>query len=109
MDSFDIRRIVTEVLDHARGMWRYRWWANGLAWIVFLAGWVVVCMLPDQYRASTRVFVDTNSLLKPLMRGLTVNEQNQLDEVQLLSKAVLTRPNLEKVARSTDLALRAKT
>ena len=108
MDSINLQRILAEALEHGRGMWRYRWWANRVAWAVFIVGWLVVCSLPNIYRASTRVFVDTNTLLKPLMRGLTVTD-NHLDEVQLLSKAVLTRPNLERVAHSTDLALRART
>ena len=108
MGSLDLQALLSEVVDHVRGMWRYRWWANSIAWVVFLAGAVFVSLIPDVYRASTRVFVDTNSLLKPLMRGLTVAD-NVLDEVQLFSRVVLTRPNLEKVAQKTDLALRAKT
>jgi polysaccharide chain length determinant protein (PEP-CTERM system associated) len=60
------------------------------------------------YRASAKVFVDTNSLLKPLMQGLTAST-NPLNEINLVSRAVLTRPNLAKVANSTDLALRAHT
>ncbi len=108
MDSANLQVVVSDLLDHVRGMWRYRWWANGIAWAVFVVGWLGVCFVPDIYRGTTQVFVDTNSLLKPLMKGLTVTD-NTLDEVQLVSKAVLTRPNLEKVARTTDLALRAGT
>jgi len=67
-----------------------------------------VYTVPDVYRASTRVFVDTNSLLRPLMEGLTATT-NTMNEVQLVSRAVLTRPNLEEVAYETDLALRART
>ncbi len=40
------------------------------------------------------------------MQGLTA-QQNTMNEVQLVSTAVLTRPNLEAVARDTDLDLRA--
>ena len=108
MNSVDLQQIISDVLDHVRGMWRYRWWANSIAWILFLGGWLFICSLPNSYLASTRVYVDTNSLLTPLMKGLTATD-NELDEVQLVSKAVLTRPNLEKVANQTDLALRAKT
>jgi len=107
MDSFNLQRILSDLLDHVRGMWRYRWWANGIAWMIFVVGWLFVCSLPDIYRASTRVFVDTNGLLKPLMRGLTVTS-NDVEAVQLLSNAMLSRPSLEQVARSTDLASRAR-
>ena len=108
MDSAQLQQIISDLLDHVRGMWRYRWLANGIAWALFLGGWLYVSSIPDVYRASTRVFVDTHTLLKPLMRGLTATEDT-LDEVQIVSKAVLTRPNLEAVAEKTDLALRAKT
>jgi len=108
MESANLQRIVSDVFEHARGMWRYHWWAIGVAWSVFVVGWVTVSMLPNVYRASTRLYVDTNTLLKPLMRGLTVND-NSADEVQTVAKAVLTRPNLEKVAHTTDLAARATT
>jgi hypothetical protein len=41
-----------------------------------------------------------------LTKGLTASE-NVMSEVDLVSKALLTRPNLETVARETDLDLRA--
>jgi polysaccharide chain length determinant protein (PEP-CTERM system associated) len=99
---------IGEILEHVRGMWRYRWWAVGSAWGLSLVGSVVVCAIPDVYNASAKVFVDTNSLLRPLMEGLTATT-NTMNEVQLVSRAVLTRPNLEDVAHKTDLALRART
>jgi polysaccharide chain length determinant protein (PEP-CTERM system associated) len=89
-------------------MWRYRWWAICTAWGVSLVGSLYVYSIPDVYRASAKVFVDTNSLLRPLMQGLTATT-NTMNEVQLVSRAVLTRPNLEEVAYETDLALRART
>lgn len=89
-------------------MWRYRWWTIGCAWALSLVGWVYVCSIPDVYRASAKVFVDTGSLLRPLMQGLTATT-DPMSEVQLMSRAVLTRPNIEKVAYETDLALRAQT
>jgi len=89
-------------------MWRYRWWAAGITWLVAVVGWVYVFSIPNVYEASARVYVDTNSLLKPLMQGLTA-QQNTMNEVQLVSTAVLSRPNLESVAHETGLDLRAAT
>jgi polysaccharide chain length determinant protein (PEP-CTERM system associated) len=108
MNTSNLQQLLAEVFDRVHGMWRYRWWANGVAWLMFLAGWLYICTIPDVYRASAKVFVDTNGLLKPLLAGLTAAE-NPLDEVQVVSKAVLTRPNLAHVANTTDLALRATT
>jgi len=102
------RELLAEILEHARGMWRYRWSMVACAWGVSLLGWLYVSSIPDIYRADAKVFVDTSSLLRPLMQGLTATT-DPMNEVQLVSRAVLTRPNIEKVAYETDLALRAET
>lgn len=99
--------IVEQLLGYLRGIWRYRWYALGLAWIVCIAGWVGVQRLPDQFEASARVYVDTQSILRPLLRGLTV-DVNTDSQVQLMTRTLLSRPNLEKVARMTDLDLKAR-
>jgi len=100
--------IVVQLLGYLRGIWRFRWWILAIAWFVSVAGWLVVAKLPDRYEASARVYVDTQTLLKPLLRGLAIqgNEQRRL---LLMSKTLLSRPNLEKVMRMTDLDLQAKT
>lgn len=104
----DVQELVQELLEHARGMWRYRWHLIAAAWLVAAPAWAVVYKMPDVYEASAQVSVDTNSLLPKLTQGLTASE-NLMDEVSLVSRALLTRPNLSKVARETDLDLRANT
>lgn len=108
MGTLNLQQLLAQVVEHALGMWRYRWWALGIAWLLSLSGWLYVYTVPNVYRASAKVFVDTHSMLGPLMRGLAV-DTNTMNEAQLVSTAVLTRPNLEKVAYKTDLALRAHT
>lgn len=102
----NVQEIIAEITDHIRGMWRFRWYAVLIAWSVAIAGWYSVYTMPDIYQASTRVSVDTNSLLPALTKGLTARE-DLISEVELVSKALLTRPNLQAVARETDLDLRA--
>jgi polysaccharide chain length determinant protein (PEP-CTERM system associated) len=104
----NLHEIIAEVLEHLRGMWRYRWWSLAVAWGILVLGSIYVSSIPDIYQASAKVFVDTNSLLRPLMQGLTATS-NTMNEVQLVSRAVLTRPNLEQVAHEADLMLRART
>ena len=104
----NVQEIIVEVTDHIRGMWRFRWLALLISWGVAIAGWYFVYTLPNIYEASARVSVDTNSLLPALTEGLTARE-DLMSEVDLVSKALLTRPNLEAVARDTDLDLRAET
>jgi polysaccharide chain length determinant protein (PEP-CTERM system associated) len=77
-------------------------------WIVTIAGWFYISNLPNQYQASAKVLVDTDSMLRPLLRGLAI-QSNVSQRVQLMTRTLLSRPNLEKVARMTDLDLKAKT
>lgn len=104
----NLQEIVAQILDHLRGMWRYRWSLIVVAWLVAVPGWFFVYHMPNVYEASAKVSVDTNSLLPKLTQGLTASE-NLMSEVALVSKMLLTRPNLAEVARKTDLDLRAET
>jgi len=100
--------LIRQLVAYIRGALRYRWWLLGVAWVICIIGWPIVANMPDQYQASARVFVDTHSLLKPLLRGLAV-QTNEQHRIKLMTKTLLSRPNLEKVTRMTDLDLKAKT
>lgn len=103
-----MQELLDQFMGYVRGAWRFRWYMHLVAWPLCLGGWVVVHNLPDQYEASTRVYVDTQSVLRPLLRGLAV-QSNLGQEVQLMTRTLLSRPNLEKVARMTDMDLTATT
>jgi len=100
--------VIAQALVLLRGTWRYRWLAIGVAWAVAIAGWIGVQFIPDRYTSSTQVYVDTESLLKPLLSGLAVN-RDVMSQVGMMQAVMLSRPNLEKVAQKTDLMLQAKT
>lgn len=102
-----MHEVVTEVIAHARGASRFKWLAIILAWVVCLSGWVFVSQMPDRYQSSARVHVDTRTVLRPLLSGLAI-QPNIGSQVRLMSKLLFSRPNLEKVARMTDLDLNAK-
>lgn len=99
---------INQVLFLLKGVWKYRWHAVIVAWAIAIAGWVRVYTLPDNYQASARVFVDTQSILKPLMAGMTTLP-NVEQQVSIMSRTLLSRPNVEKVMRMVDLDIRAKT
>ena len=102
-----MQHILFNIATQFWGMWRYKAMAITTAWIVCLAGWAFVYALPDQYEASARVYVDTQSVLTPLLRGLTV-ETDVVSTASVMTRALLSRPNLEKIARETELSIRAK-
>lgn len=103
-----MQEIIVQLRAHLQGMWRYRWYGTMLAALLCLTAWITVQLLPDQYQASARVYLDTQSVLRPLLRGLAV-DSNVGSEIDLMTKTLLSRPNLEKIARMTDLDLKAKT
>jgi len=103
-----MQEVITRVLALLRGAWRYRWPAVAVAWVVAVAGWFAVQLIPDQYSSRTLVYVDTESLLKPLLSGLAVN-RDVMSQVGMMQAVMLSRPNLEKVAQQSDLMLDART
>ena len=102
-----MQELIKQLLGFARGMWRFRWPGVLAAWLVAIVGVVAVFRIPDQYEASARIYVDTQSILKPLMAGLTV-QPNVAQQVSMLSRTLLSRPNLERLVRMADLDLGAK-
>ncbi|WP_342618768.1 XrtA system polysaccharide chain length determinant [Rhodoferax sp. GW822-FHT02A01] len=88
-------------------MWRHRWAALAVAWIVAILGAGAVVAVPDKYEATARIFVDTQSILKPLMSGLAV-QPNVEQQVTMLSRTLISRPNVEKLIRMADLDLGTK-
>ncbi|MBK4734270.1 XrtA system polysaccharide chain length determinant [Noviherbaspirillum pedocola] len=99
---------INQLLFLVKGVWKYRWHAVIVAWVIAIAGWVRVYTLPDNYQASARVFVDTQSILKPLLAGMTTIP-NVEQQVSIMSRTLLSRPNIEKVMRMVDLDIKAKT
>jgi polysaccharide chain length determinant protein (PEP-CTERM system associated) len=106
--TISVQEQIERVMDEARSIWRFKWTAIVVAWLVALIGWAIVYTIPDVFEARARVFVDTSTALRPLLQGLAIDSavQPQLD---LVRQALLSRPHLEKVAAETDLMLRATT
>jgi polysaccharide chain length determinant protein (PEP-CTERM system associated) len=102
-----MNEIIEQILYYLSGIWRHRWYALSLAWLICLGGWALVFKLPSQYDAIARVYVDTQSVLRPLLQGMTV-QFNPSSQIDLMARTLLGRPNLEKVVRMTDMDLKVK-
>ncbi len=102
-----MREQIEQLWSYVQEAWRFRWYGLAIAWLIAVVGWSVSFQMPNEYRASAQIHVDTESLLKPLLRGLVVESDTQR-QVELMTRTLLSRPNLEKLARETDLDLQAR-
>ncbi|MBB4212036.1 polysaccharide chain length determinant protein (PEP-CTERM system associated) [Rhodothalassium salexigens DSM 2132] len=98
----DLDALYTQLTFYVRALWRRRWLALGMTYCIAAVGAAMVASLPDVYRSSARIFVDTGNVLQPLLRGLAVDE-NVDNQVEIMRRTLLSRPNLEEIARRTDL------
>jgi len=85
-------------------IWRYRWLAMAVAWVVGAAAAAVVLVLPSRYEATARIFVDTQTILRPLMTGIAV-QPNVEQQIVMLGRTLISRANVEKVAAMAGIDL----
>ena len=102
-----MQQLIDQILDYLRGMWQRRWIGLAVAWVVVIGGAVWIFRLPDQYEASARVYVDTQSMLRPLMSGMTI-APDAGQQTAILSRTLLSRPNVAKIIRKADLDTSAR-
>lgn len=102
-----MQEVLAQLYRYLWGVWRYRWLALALSWLVAVAGWLMVWQLPESYLATARIDVNSSSILRPLLRGLAIQPDMQ-QRVNLMSRTLLSRPNLEKLMRMADLDLQVK-
>src|SRR3954471_18495609 len=98
---FLLRRVLASA-------WRQRWALLASTWAVCVAGWIGVYTVPDSYESSGRLYVDADAILTPLLRGLAIDTATA-NQLEMMQRTLLSRPNLEKLISSTDLNLSVST
>src|SRR4051812_26601067 len=95
---------LTMLRYDVRRMWDRRWLVASIAWglaILFAGG---LLLLRDRYEASARIYVDTQTVLKPLMAGLAF--QPDIDQqVRMLARTLISRPNVERLYQDPKIGL----
>jgi len=89
---------------YVSAIWKRRWSVVIVAWLACLAGWFAVAMIPNQYTATAKLYVDTDSVIDPLMRGLAVTPDIDR-QIEVMRQTLLSRPNVEQIIRRVDLDL----
>src|SRR5512142_1256778 len=90
-----------QLLSLLGGGWQFRWYGLAVAWLACLLGWVGVALIPDDYESSAKVYIDTDTLMRPLLRGIVVSTDTQ-QEINVMLRTLLTAPNMERVVRVTN-------
>jgi polysaccharide chain length determinant protein (PEP-CTERM system associated) len=103
-----VQDLYAQALQVLNAVWHRRWAALGATWLVALLGWGLVVSQPNTYTSSARIFIDATSIMKPLLEGLAIDWDINLDP-EVMKQTLTTRANLEQVARLTDLDLMATT
>jgi polysaccharide chain length determinant protein (PEP-CTERM system associated) len=92
--------LIDKIYDEARSAWRFRWIGMAVAAVVAVIGWAVVFALPDKYEAYASVFVDSRTALKPVLQGLTV-EQDVSVQLNYVRQSLISGDRLEMIARDS--------
>ncbi len=100
--------MLDSIFPYIRAMMRDKWLALLIAWLICVMGWTAVLMWPDKYESTAKIHIDTQSILEPLLKGMAI-QPNIGVRVELMSKVLLSRPNLERVIRMVDLDMEVET
>jgi polysaccharide chain length determinant protein (PEP-CTERM system associated) len=103
-----MQEIIEQIVDYLKGIWLKRRFIIISTWLICPFAWVFISQLDNQYESDARIYADTQSLLGPLLKGLTVNTDPEV-QIRLMIKTLLSRPNLERITRMTDLDVQTNT
>ncbi|MEZ5825073.1 MAG: GNVR domain-containing protein [Geminicoccaceae bacterium] len=97
-----MQEVLEQVVGLIRHVWRGRWLALAIAWLVCLIGWAVVSMIPDKYESHARVYVDTEGFPGALLPG-GFTQTNTDARLTLLRQTMLSAANVARVVESVGL------
>ena len=95
MDS-GVNELVAKARWVARAVRQRRWITISIAWIVAIVCAAGISIVPERFEASARIYVDTQTVLKPMMKDLAY--QPDIDQqVRMLARTLISRPNVERL------------
>lgn len=102
-NSAGVYDLIQQFKPHLLAVWRYRWVWIVVSLLVTIVAWPVVVNLPDKYESSTRLYVDTQSMLKPVLKGLAVDSNIAVEFAAVTKRTLMSRNNIERIIRESDL------
>ncbi|MEZ5651319.1 MAG: GNVR domain-containing protein [Burkholderiaceae bacterium] len=95
----DLLSALADIAYNIHGIWRNRYFGLLVAIVLGIVGAIAIIIIPGKYEATSRVNLETQSIIGPLMVGMTVKPDAE-QQVEMVARTLLSRPNLEKVARA---------
>jgi polysaccharide chain length determinant protein (PEP-CTERM system associated) len=93
---------------HLAAAWRRKWWATAAVWVTCVLGWLYLAHVPDQFESSARMYVDSDAILVPLLKGIAI-DTGSVNQADLMQKTLLSPSNVDKLIEMTALGAKAKT
>ncbi|MDH5515433.1 MAG: hypothetical protein OEY45_09760 [Gammaproteobacteria bacterium] len=103
-----IHEQINVAYGYLHGLWHYRWSALLICWFVAIAGWFYIYTMPDKFLAKAAVHIDTTSIMQPLLQDLAMVTSPE-DEINVMTRILLSRDNLLSIIRESDMDLVADT
>jgi polysaccharide chain length determinant protein (PEP-CTERM system associated) len=99
--AIGIHDLYQQVKSLVYGIWRKRWYMMATTWLICLVGWGLVQTLPYKYESSAQIFVDTDTILPSIVRGIGI-DVDVSRKIDVVRKTLVTRPNIEKIIRRSE-------
>lgn len=99
MDNNNVNQMLSQARAAVRAVVRRKWTVVAVAWVVALLGGVIVWLAPNRFEATARIYVDTQSVLKPLMAGLAFQPDTD-QQLKMLARTLISRPNIERLTQA---------
>lgn len=93
---FELADLPRPIIRYGVGLWRRRWTVTTVTWTAALLGWFALWLIPDKYESRAQVYVQTETVLDPVMTGVTARP-NYEKRVEVMRLQLLTRPNVEEI------------
>lgn len=88
----------SELMHFSKGIIRNKWLVTCVACVICIIGWSYIYKMPNKYQSTARVYVDTRTMLRPLLKGLAV-QPNVSQLVGVMKKLMFTQKNMINIAK----------
>ncbi|MBW8910548.1 MAG: polysaccharide chain length determinant [Sphingomonas sp.] len=101
--------IYTEIRVALYAIWRLRWLALGVAWLICVLGWILVMRVPSAFESGARISVQMSSILGGSVGLNNGDRQRDIERVrqsltstEILKRVVTNLTNGERVLTSAE-------